>query len=95
MYQGESVKAAVRKLPNAVERLVAARAHCAFLVRRLAGAGGAGEGAGAAAAVEVRPAWAGQEGSGTSEGVARWLQQLEESLLAGVELLQQGPSGGA
>jgi len=95
MYQGESVKAAVRKLPGAGERLTTARAHCAFLLRGVcgdsdeAGNGGGAAAAAAAAAAEVAPACVGLEGSAAPTDLGWWLQQLEESLLAVGELLQQ------
>lgn len=93
MFRGEAVKAAVRKLPNAGERLVAARAHCAFLLRGLCSEGGAGAAA-AAGAIEVRPACEGLQGSAVSRDLGWWLQQLEDSLFAVNELLHQGSEAG-
>ncbi|KAI8476101.1 MAG: hypothetical protein J3K34DRAFT_513946 [Monoraphidium minutum] len=83
MYQGEAVKAAVRKMPNAGPRLVAARAHCAYLLREAAAGGPA------AAAVAARPPAAELEGSAAPREAVWWLRQLEESLFAASELLQQ------
>ena len=73
-YGGEAAKAAVRRLPHAAERLAAARAHCALLLRGARGdngeragswgaQGAAAVAAAAAAAVRIEPASAGLDPS--------------------------------
>ena len=72
VYQGEALKAAVRKLPDGMSRLVAVQAHAAWL---RGGASAEGEGGGAAVVLrQLSCVAACPVGSGD---VVRWLEELE------------------
>jgi hypothetical protein len=72
VYQGEALKAAVRKLPDGMSRLVAVQAHAAWLRGGLA-AGGEGGGA----AVVLRQLSCVAASPLGSRDVGRWLEELE------------------
>lgn len=73
MYQGEKLKAAVRKLPNALQRLVAVHAHVTYALKN----------ADVAKRLQVMPCSLAGE-----QDVTWWLQQLCDSIESVLELMQ-------
>ncbi len=88
-YQGEQLKAGIRRVPGAMNRLVVARAQADYSAGRLAAAGDLGAAGGEV--VEVQQGGAGGvvgvavDGGGAQHGW--WLRQVEGSLACLVELM--------